>query len=249
MKLGLLTDIHEQVEILHLALCHFAKARVDQVVVLGDLFETGQRINETCRLLAEANAIGVWGNHDYGLSFKPSTEVRAKYSTDVIEYMTSLRPRLDIDGCHFTHVEPWLDPENESDMWYYEGLPGDRRKLNRIFNAVPNRLVFAGHFHKWLLASPGGIDNWQGDYPIRLHDGRYFVVVGPLCEGQYAIFDTVTSELTPFNVQEASLLRTMSSTPNLEFHPLDGIGREILGESVLTSGRASAASRVNAVQP
>ncbi len=205
MKLGLFTDIHEHVENLRSALRHFTKERVDQVIVLGDVFEKGQRINETCRLLAAANAIGVWGNHDYGLSFRPSKEIRAKYSPDVIEYMTSLRPRLDIDGCHFTHVEPWLDPENESDIWYYEGLPGDRRKLKRIFNAVPNRLVFAGHFHKWLLASPGEIDDWQGGYPIRLHDGRYFVVLGPLCEEQYAIFDTDTSELIPFKVQEHSV--------------------------------------------
>ena len=202
MKLGLLTDIHEHVEYLNPALSHLAREQVDQVVVLGDVFKKGQRINETCRLLAEANAIGVWGNHDYGLSHEPSKEVRAKYSADVIEYMTSLRPRLEIHGCHFTHVEPWLDPEKESDLWYYDGTPGDRRKLDRIFNAVPNRLIFIGHFHRWLLAGPDETDDWQGDCPIRLHHGRYFVVVGPLFKGQYAIFDTATSELTPFNVQE-----------------------------------------------
>ena len=202
MKLGLLTDIHEHVENLEPALRHFAKEQVEQVVVIGDVFKKGQRINETCRLLAEAKAIGVWGNHDFGLSHEPSKEVRSRYSSAVIEYMTSLRPRLDIHGCHFTHVEPWLDPKNESDLWYYEGLPRNRRKLDRIFNAVSNRLIFSGHFHKWLLARTSEIEDWQGNRRIRLHNGRYFVVVGALCEGQYAIFNTDTSELIPFALPE-----------------------------------------------
>jgi hypothetical protein len=201
MKLGLITDIHEYVEYLHTVLDHFFKEQVDQIVAIGDVFQTGERIEETCRLLAGANVIGVWGNHDYALSFDPSKEVRAKYPAAVIEYMTSLRPRLEIDGCLFTHVEPWLNPENPVDLWYYEGPPNDHNMLDRIFNAVPNRLMFAGHFHKWLLARPGEIDGWQGDRPIRLNDGRYFVVISALCEGRYAIFDTETSELIPFDIQ------------------------------------------------
>lgn len=199
MKLGLLTDIHEQVANLRTALDRFRKEQVDQVVVIGDLFETGKRIEETCRLLTEAKAIGVWGNHDYGLCFEPSEEVCAKYPTSVIEYMTSLRPRLTIDDCHFTHVEPWLDPENVGDLWYYEGPPDDHQKLDRIFDAVPNRLMFAGHYHKWLLARPKRFDDWSGEQPIRLNEGRYFVVIGAACEGRYSIFDTDTSELVPFN--------------------------------------------------
>ena len=59
MKLGLLADIHEHVEHLRTALDHFKSERVDQVVVIGDLFEQGHRIEETCRLLSEANAVGV----------------------------------------------------------------------------------------------------------------------------------------------------------------------------------------------
>jgi predicted phosphodiesterase len=86
MKLGLITDIHEQVELLRRALDRFAKERVDQVVVIGDVFAMGERIEETCRLLAGANAIGVWGNHDFGLCFEPSEFVRSKYPDYVIDY-------------------------------------------------------------------------------------------------------------------------------------------------------------------
>jgi hypothetical protein len=107
--------------------------------------------------------------------------------------------RLEINGCHFTHVEPWLNPEQFEDLWYFEGPPDEHRNLDRIFDAVPARLMFAGHFHKWLLATPEGIHDWSGGTPIQLDDSRYFVVVGALCNGQYAVFDTNTSELIPFN--------------------------------------------------
>lgn len=199
MKLGLITDIHEHVGHLRTALNLFRRKGVEQIVVIGDVFEMGHRIEETCQLLAEAKAIGVWGNHDFGLCVDLDDDIRAKYPPVVIDYMTSLRPRLDVGGCHFTHVEPWLNTEDVADLWYFEGPPDHHGKLERIFNAVPNRIMFAGHFHKWLLATPDGINEWNGDTPICLDHGRYFVVVGALCEGQFAIFDTDTSELLPFN--------------------------------------------------
>jgi hypothetical protein len=200
MKLGLITDIHENTEFLRIALDRFAKENVDQIVMLGDVFELGERIEETCRLLANAKTIGVWGNHDFGLCVDPDEDLRAKYPATVIQYMTSLRPRLDVAGCHFSHVEPWLNPEVVTDLWYFEGLPDEPAKLDRIFNAQPNRIMFAGHFHDWLLATPDGISEWKGESPIRLDQGRYFVVVGALCEGHFAILETESSNLIPLTV-------------------------------------------------
>ena len=139
------------------------------------------------------------GNHDFGLCVDLDDDIRQQYPSVVIEYMASLKPRLLVGGCHFTHVEPWLNPENLADLWYFEGPPDDQGKLERIFNAVPNRIMFAGHYHKWLLVAPDGIRDWKGDSPIRVDHGRYFVVVGALCEGQFAIFDTDSSELLPFS--------------------------------------------------
>jgi predicted phosphodiesterase len=199
MKLGLLTDIHEHVEFLRLALARFEHERVEQVVVIGDIFETGSRIEETCRLLAEARAIGVWGNHDFGLCLNPDGGTWIKYPRGVLSYMRTLKPRLEIAGCHFTHVEPWLNPEEVLDLWYFDGVPDNEQKLARIFRAVPNRHIFAGHFHQWLIATPERLLGWLGYQPIVLDPGRFFVVVGALCLGRSATFDTETCELVPFN--------------------------------------------------
>lgn len=202
MKLGLVTDIHEHVEYLQTALDRFQIESVDQVVVIGDVFRIGDRIEETCQLLKEANTIGVWGNHDFGLCVDPNEEFRTKYGNDVVDFMTSLKPRLDVAECHFTHVEPWLDPEDVTDLWYFEGPPDEPSKLDRIFKAVPNRIMFGGHYHSWLMATPDGIEDWSGEQRINLTEGRFFVVIGAICEGRYAIFDTKSSELVPFNEEQ-----------------------------------------------
>ncbi|MFN0054153.1 MAG: metallophosphoesterase family protein [Planctomycetales bacterium] len=201
MRLGLITDIHEHVGHLRSALARLADLGVDRIVMLGDVFETGGRIEETCRLLGDAGVIGVWGNHDFGLCVDVSAEIRTRYPSVVLQYMASLQPRLVIGDCLFTHVEPWLDPENLVDLWYFDGPPGDQESRERIFGAAPHRFLFSGHMHRWLLATPEVICPWKGEGPIRFDRGRYFIAVGALCDGRYATFDTQSLELCPFQEQ------------------------------------------------
>ena len=197
MKLGLITDIHEQVELLRSALDQLSE-QVDQIVVIGDVFETGERIVETCQLLADAQVIGVWGNHDFGLCDDPPDALREQYGDLVVDFMSSLQARLEIEGCLFQHVEPWLNPNDITDLWYFEGVPDTPEKIARIFQAMPHRLAFAGHYHGWLKVTPGGITDWAGEVTVRLAEPeRYFVVIGALCYGRYATFDTESFELMP----------------------------------------------------
>jgi hypothetical protein len=198
MRLGLLADIHEHVDLLQIALDRFRSERVDCVIVLGDVYQSGEALDETCRLLAEANAIGVWGNHDFGLCGDDADE-NPRFSRDSLRFLRSLLPRLALGDCHFMHVEPWLNPEDISDLWYFEGPPDVTGTLPRIFDATPHRILFSGHYHKWLLATPDGIADWVGHRTVILDSGRRFVTVGALCERRYATFNTTTSELRPYN--------------------------------------------------
>jgi predicted phosphodiesterase len=199
MKLGILADIHENEEELQKAIDRLEKHGADRFVVLGDVFEMGKRIEATVRLLRNVEAVGVWGNHDIGLCVDPTEKVRERYSPAVLDFMTSLQPRLEIDGCLFTHVEPWLDPLKIEDLWYFDGPPDTAEKLARSFAAVPNRVVFLGHFHRWLLGSPAGVTAWQGETLVNLrHENRHLVVVHAVWAGRCAMFDTKTSDLIPF---------------------------------------------------
>jgi hypothetical protein len=199
MKLGLLADIHEHTEQLRQAIAVLHQHRADRFVVLGDVFGMGQRMEETVSLLREVQAVGVWGNHDIGFCFDPDDKIRQRYSAAVLGFMGSLQPRLEIDSCLFTHVEPWLDPHKVEDLWYFDGPPDSRGKLARSFAAVPHRVLFIGHLHRWLLGTPEGVLPWRGDRPVCLDSGhRYLVVVHAVCDGKCALFDTQTGDLTPF---------------------------------------------------
>ncbi len=201
MRIGILADVHESVSHLRWAIDVLREQGSDRIVFLGDVFETGPRLEETIDLLAQAGAIGVWGNHDFGLCRdNPTTEDRQRYSELVLAFMGGLQPRLELDGCHFSHVEPWLNPELIEDLWYFEGFPETPAELARSFAAVPGRLIFVGHFHHWMLANPEGVQPWSGDRPVVLDAAqRYFVAVQAVCNGCCALFDTGTSELVPFD--------------------------------------------------
>ena len=113
MKLVLLADIHEHTRRLQKAIALLQEHGAERFVVLGDVFDTGKRIEQTVRLLRQVAAVGVWGNHDVSLCFDPSEKVCERYSAAVLAFMGSLQPHLEIDGCLFTHVESWLDPHTK----------------------------------------------------------------------------------------------------------------------------------------
>jgi hypothetical protein len=202
MKIGILADIHESLDHLRWALSELRRAGADRLVVVGDVCGMHTDLEETVGLLDNAGVVGVWGNHDFGLCEEnPTDEDRLRYSNRLLTFMGRLRPRLDVEGCLFTHVEPWLDPEKIEDLWYFEGPPETPDQVSRIFAAVPNRVMFVGHYHQWLLVTPEGVEPWSGDVPVVLeNDNRYLVVVNAVCQGKCALFDTETRVLTPFGL-------------------------------------------------
>jgi predicted phosphodiesterase len=201
MRLGLIADIHEAVEPLQEALDLFARNGVDEVLHLGDVCRMHRRLGETVALLAKGNVAGVWGNHDYGLCREVDDETRRRFSPAVTEYMGSLEPAQIRADCLFTHVEPWLDAHDVVQLWYFEGAPDTPEKLARSFAAVPQRVLFSGHQHAWLLGTPDGLISWDGTTPVRLAPPqRYLVVLHALVSGHCAIYDTISGDLVPLRV-------------------------------------------------
>ena len=68
MKIGIVTDVHEAVEPLREAIAEFRRQQVDCVVTIGDTCDLytakASRADDVVALLREANAVGVWGNHN-----------------------------------------------------------------------------------------------------------------------------------------------------------------------------------------
>ncbi|MDX2162810.1 MAG: YfcE family phosphodiesterase [bacterium] len=73
MKLGILSDIHADLERLKEVLDRFEQVhRVDQIVIAGDLVGRGQYPNETLALVRERGFLAVRGNHERVYEDDPS---------------------------------------------------------------------------------------------------------------------------------------------------------------------------------
>lgn len=197
MKLGLLTDVHEDVENLRAALEIFRREAVDRIVFLGDICEAGQRLPETCELFSQVDFVGVIGNHDYGL-WERSREGDVSITHETVRAVAAkLEPSIELEDCYFAHVEPWLDPRRIEDLWYYQGIPDTPDKQARIFSVGAWKCAFAGHYHRWMWVNEQGMQTWQGDTPISLNAGRHFVVIETCMKQACATYDTATRILQP----------------------------------------------------
>jgi hypothetical protein len=162
-----------------------------------DLLGLG-RAAEVVGLLRECGAVGVWGNHDFGACYDVPAEVRRRSPADVLDYLATMQPQLVLDGCRFSHVEPWLNPHRIEDLWYYEGLPDTPEQAQRSFAAVAERVLFMGHLHRWLVMTPAERVSWSGERQLALDpQQRYLIGVAAVLDGWCAVYDTAESLLTP----------------------------------------------------
>ncbi|TWU38310.1 Calcineurin-like phosphoesterase superfamily domain protein [Novipirellula artificiosorum] len=198
MKIGILADIHEHVENLRSALDRFQSCRVDQVVILGDVCEVGERIRETVALLRNPNTVGVWGNHDLGLCVGPDTETFGKFGEDVLEFFQTLRPHLEIGGVRFSHGMPTWDATDPG-IFYLGDPPWSGESLSSVFTTFPNHAFLIGHYHRWQMWTADRKSDWDGTRPIVLkpQERSFLIVHGVLC-GWCAVLDTDTGEFTPY---------------------------------------------------
>ena len=204
MRLGLLSDIHEDVAGLCWAIQTLQSAGVEQFVCLGDVSEDGEAIDETCAILAGAGVVGVWGNHDFGLCTAPMEVLADRFSPEALAYIRSYQARLSFGDCHFCHIEPCLDPRSGLDLWEQPSIPDSPERLAWNWEAVPERLLFMGHLHRWFAASSRGALPWSGERALSLAGPeRFFVVVGAVCDGYCALVDTTAELLVPFTRDRA----------------------------------------------
>jgi hypothetical protein len=203
MKLGIVTDVHDSVAKLRRALALLSH-RTDQVVSLGDAVDSwrpGEPGVAVAALLNEVGAIGVWGNHDAGLSHDVPRDVQVAADPAVLGFGARLRPQLRLEGCLLSHIEPWRDPTRVEDLWAFSGVPDTDERARPSFEATTEPLLLIGHFHCWLaMRESGGRVDWDGTRPLALDRlDRHLVVIAPVTDGWCAMLDTEERVLTPID--------------------------------------------------
>ena len=200
MRLGLLADIHGHVDKLQSAIQKLRCEKIDRFIVLGDVIFESRNASQTIAMLKECHAVGVWGNHELGLCLEPEKWASSQFTAPVLEFFSTLGPRCEQGDLLFSHTFPAQDPTDP--VAYYLGPgPEEAATFDENFSLFPHRAIFIGHFHRWLVTTPEGPIEWDGQGPIEFEPTRrYFVIVNAVMNGWAAIFDDSENILTPIRL-------------------------------------------------
>jgi predicted phosphodiesterase len=212
MRIGLISDVHANLEGLTSVLRELERLAVERIICLGDVVGYHANPNECVQLLAAADALTIAGNHDRAAvgAIEPSgfgpLARRAIWWTRrelAAEHAARLR-ELDVFA--------WLDQRTCLVHAALHPRPNDRYHINtpvrvaascaRLHSgAVPARLCFFGHTHRSVVHRSDGQQIGQlplDGSPLQLDLDRYFYLINPGSVGQprdgdrraaFAIFD------------------------------------------------------------
>ncbi|MES1206929.1 MAG: metallophosphoesterase family protein, partial [Pseudomonadota bacterium] len=208
MRLGIVSDIHANIEALEACFAALDGDGVDRTVCLGDVVGYGASPNETCALIRSRAAHTILGNHDAAVAGR----------MDYSYYYHAARHALDL---HARQLQPehmeWLKAlpyeVREGDVHFCHGSPLNIEEFDYIFakdqaaQCMPiwpqmAQLTLIGHSHlcKAFALSAEGSAHDVVAKKFELRPGwKYIVSVGSVGQprdydprASYVLFDTET---------------------------------------------------------
>lgn len=157
MAIGIISDIHGNLEAFSRTLQYLKEAEIDKIFCLGDIVGYGPNPNECVDLVKEHCEVVLMGNHDYaaiGLANIEYFNEYAKMSTywtqenlteENLEYLKTLPFSHSYNNLHLVHASP----KNPS-SWDYVLSVNDSVKQLREFE---EQICFIGHSHVPIIFS------------------------------------------------------------------------------------------------
>lgn len=206
MRLGIVSDIHANIEALEACFKALDAVGVDRTICLGDVVGYGASPNETCALIRSRVAHTILGNHDAAVAGR----------MDYSYYYHAARHALDL---HAKQLQPdhmdWLKAlpyeVREGDVHFCHGSPLNIEEFDYIFakdqaaqclSIWPKmaQLTLIGHSHlcKAFALSPDGGTHDVVAQKFELRPGwKYIVSVGSVGQprdydprASYVLYDT-----------------------------------------------------------
>ena len=188
MKIGILSDVHSNLEALDVAFKHLEAQKVDEVVCLGDVVGYGPNPNECCDLMQKYSATTLLGNHDAAVIGAMSTEyyydaarvaiqwTRRQLSTSNLEWLFQLpyTHRKAKAGVSFFHSAP-ICPSG----YFYVVFKDDAQAHVRMYDKLTN-ISFLGHSHlvRAFRLAKGKAKECQADEIKHEENAKYIASVG-----------------------------------------------------------------------
>lgn len=153
MRIGIISDIHSNLEALARSLAELERHRPDRIVCLGDVVGYGASVNECCALVRKAAEATLLGNHDaavagrmdYSFYYDAARHAldwtAARIDPDHLDWLRSLPYTYRLEGAQFSHGNPV-----EPDAYEYVFAIEQARELLPHFDALAD-VNFIGHSH------------------------------------------------------------------------------------------------------
>jgi diadenosine tetraphosphatase ApaH/serine/threonine PP2A family protein phosphatase len=153
MRIGLISDIHSNLEALTQSLAALERSRPDRVVCLGDVVGYGASVNECCDLVRKVAEVTLLGNHDAAVSGRMDYSfyydaarhaldwTASRIQADHMDWLRGLPYVHRIENVQFSHGNP-VTP----DAYEYVFAIEQARELLPHLDALAD-VNFIGHSH------------------------------------------------------------------------------------------------------
>jgi len=164
MRIGIISDIHANLEALTQSLAALERQRPDRVICLGDVVGYGASVNECCALVRKVSEVTLLGNHDaavagrmdYSFYYDAARHAldwtAARIEPDHLEWLRSIPYGHRIDGVQFTHGNP-VNPEAYE---YVFAVEQARELLPHAAELADVNFIGHSHLCKTFALHPGG---------------------------------------------------------------------------------------------
>jgi predicted phosphodiesterase len=233
MKLGLISDIHSNLEALTAVLEDLKKQKVDKLFSLGDVIGYGCDPIECLRLVNENCEVKLMGNHEFAaLGLMPSSHLndiaqeslewtRQNISDREMAIISDFELDTSFEGNYFVHASPF-EPEN----WHYVLTT---KEALAAFEEFGEKICFFGHTHIPVIFSfspEGRLRQTAGHDFLPNGENRYLINVGSVGQPRdndpracYAIFDTEEGALSyyrvGYDISETQAKMTRANIPSM----------------------------------
>lgn len=215
MKVGIIADIHSNLEALEATLRKLEKAKPDRIICLGDVVGYGADPNLCCKLVKENCEVVLIGNHDAAVVGTTSLDdfvehakdvclwTREKISEENFEWLKSLPYTFEDEKYMFCHGAPY-SPE---DFIYVVDQISAFHSL-KFIKSKDKKACFVGHAHiTYTFWLEGQIVYAEVAQYLKV-SRNYIVNVGSVGQprdgdpkASWAILDTETDEYNLFRVE------------------------------------------------